>query len=295
MEELGNPAPEADVIANPDTETDEVVTLLSDEETADEETPKDEEPQPRKLKVKIDGQELEVDEEEAARGYQRQADYSRNMQRVQAEMQQAQQARDMYQERIEQFIPDQVAKLQRLQSELNQLATEDPALWVAKQQEFNTEVQRYQMAESEKNRMNDERNAQQQATRHQLLQRSEQALTEAIPEWKNPETRKTEIGTVANIIRGEVSKFFGPETDRIMSEIDSGYYGPLPIVLARKAMLYDNLMQKVAARKSSKSEDTQAPAPVARVRTSGGGSKDPEKMSAEDWVKWREGELRKRA
>lgn len=285
MDELGTPAPEAEIIeANPETETDEVVeTLLSDEETAGEETPKDEPPQPRKLKVKIDGQELEVDEEEAARGYQRQADYSRNMQRVQAEMQQAQKMREAYQERLDAFIPDQVSKLQRLQAELNQLAVEDPAAWVQKQQEFNTEVQRYQMAEAERQQLNQQRQQEQEAYRTQNLQMAQQALLEAVPEWKDAAKREAETKEVTAYM---TEKLGLPQ--EVLHAIHLGDYGHYPVVMARKAMLYDNLMQKVAARKSSKSENTQAPAPVTPMRTTGGQvNKDPSQMDAKEFAAWR--------
>ena len=274
MDETGTP--EQGAIANPETETDEAVDILADieDETADDETPKDDEPKPRKLKVKIDGQELEVDEDEAVKGYQRQADYSRHMQRVQAEMQQAAQARDMYQQRLEQYIPDQVAKLQRMEQELGVLAVEDPAQWVAKQQEFQTELRRYQQAHAEQEKMQQEGQAQQ-------LVMAERAMVDSIPEWKDSTKRKAEAPLVAEYMRTKI----GLSTED-MAAVNGGQFGHAPVVMARKAMLYDQMMQKVAARKSGQSEMTAAPAPVQTVRSSGGASKDPDKMSIEEWMRW---------
>lgn len=302
-EVTGNPAPEPFV----DTQETETTTEASQEDAIldeldteanpeDQETPKDEPPAPRKLKVKIDGQELEVDEEEAAKGYQRQQDYSRNMQRLQAEMQQAEQVKARYSQQLDQFIPESVARIQRLQ----QLAEHhrqngDAAALVEVQYDLSQEVMRYQMANAEKAKIENEREAQNQQYRQQSLVRAEQSVLEAIPEWKNPNIRKAEVAEVTNIIQSEVSKYYGEEAPRVLADINDGLYGSMPIVWARKAMMYDKLMAKVAARKSSNSEETSAPAPVAQVRSSGGGAKDPAQMNAKEFAAWRRKQIANRS
>lgn len=295
MDETGTPT-DLEAEATPDEGTEEVVEILESEEPADEETPKDDEPQPRKLKVKIDGQEFEVDEDEAARGYQRQADYSRHMQQLQAERQQVQQIQARYQQQLEQFIPESVARYTALQQAAEQYRQEGnfEAL-SAVQFDMQVEAARYQQANAERERIMGEQQAQTAAQRQQALQHAERAVLETIPEWKNPETRKAEVAEVAKVIGDYVSKYYGEHAPQVMAEINAGTYGPMPIILARKAMLYDKLMQKVAARKAGKSEETAAPAPARQVRTSGGASKDPDKMSTDEWLKWREGQLKKRA
>lgn len=259
-----------------------------DESAANDESQKEAEPPTRKLRVKIDGQEMEVDEEEAAKGYQRQADYSRNMQRIQAESAQVQQMRESYQQRIEQYIPEQEAKLQRLHQELETLAIDDPAAWVAKQQEFNTELTRYQQAHGEREQLKQERARQEQMQSHQRLQQSEVALVQAIPEWKNAETRKAEAPAVAKFLREKVGL---SESD--LAAVNSGVFGHFPVVLAQKAMKFEALMAKVAARKAGKAEETDAPAPVQSVRSSGGASKNPDKMTTDEWMAWRNKQVRK--
>ncbi len=295
MDETGTPA-DLDADATPDEGTDEVVEILESEEPADEEAPKDDEPQPRKLKVKIDGQEFEVDEDEAARGYQRQADYSRHMQQLQAEKQAAQAERTRYQQQLEQFIPESVARFRALQQAAEQYRQEGnfEAL-SAVQFDMQTEAARYQQANAERERIMSEQQSQIAAQRQQALQHAERAVLETIPEWRNPETRQAEVAEVAKVIGDYVGKYYGEHAPQVMAEINDGVYGPMPIVLARKAMLYDKLMQKVAARKAGRAEETAAPAPVRQVRTSGGASKDPDKMSSDEWLKWREGQLKKRA
>lgn len=290
----GNPELETPSGATQETETEhDDVDLIADElgdedeSTANDETQKEAEPQPRKLRVKIDGQELEVDEEEAAKGYQRQADYSRNMQRIQQEQAEVKQMREIYQQRIEQYIPEQEAKLSRLQQELAVLAVEDPAMWVQKQQEFQTEVQRYQQAHSEREQMNQERARSEQMFSQQRLQQSEVALIQAIPEWKDPAKRQAEAPAVAKFLRESVGL-----SEQDLAAVNNGVFGHVPVVLARKAMQFDALMAKVAARKAGKAEETAAPAPVAQVRSSGGAAKDPDKMTADEWQAWRNKQVR---
>lgn len=300
-EAMGNPDPETQV-ENQETETAaeaDVDALIDSETEADpenDEAPKDEEPQPRKLKVKIDGQEFEVDEDEAAKGYQRQQDYSRHMQALQAEKQQTQAERTRYQQQLEQFIPESVARYNALQQAAEQYRQEGnfEAL-SAVQYDMQAEAARYQQANAERERISGEQQTQAELQRKQALQHAERAVVESIPEWKNPEIRKAEIAEVSKVLGDFVGKHYGEHAAQVMADINDGLYGPMPVILARKAVLYDKLMEKVAARKAGKSEQTSAPAPVSQVRTSGGAAKDPDKMSSAEWLKWREGQLRKRS
>lgn len=295
-DQTGNPELETPTGATQETETEhDDVDLIAaelggeDESTADDESQKDAEPPTRKLRVKIDGQELEVDEEEAAKGYQRQADYSRNMQRIQQEQAEVKQMRDVYQQRIEQYIPEQEAKLNRLQQELAYLAVEDPAMWVQKQQEYQTEVQRYQQAHSEREQMTQERARSEQMFSQQRLQQSEAALVQAIPEWKDPAKRQAEAPAVAKFLRESVGL-----SEQDLAAVNNGMYGHAPVVLARKAMQYDALMAKVAARKAGKAEETDAPAPVTQVKTSGGAAKDPSRMTDAEFAAMRRKQIAQR-
>lgn len=297
-EAQGNPAPEPD-LDNQATETEAEDSVLDTLETevqpADSEAPKDEEPKSLKLKVKIDGQEFEVDADEAARGYQRQADYSRNMQRLQAEMQEAQQIKTRYQQQLEQFIPESETRIRALQQAAEQYRQEGNVEALALvQYDLQAEVGRYQQANAEHSRIQEERQQQAQQQRQIALKQAEQAVMESIPEWKNPETRKAEVQEVTKVITDFVGRHYGDQAQQILSDINDGMYGPMPIVLARKAMLYDKLMAKVAARKAGQSEMTQAPAPVTTVRTSGGASKSPGQMSTEEWMAWRNKQVAKR-
>lgn len=298
----GTPAPETHVETqvtetSAEADVDALIDSETEAETADQEAPKDETPQPRKLRVKIDGQELEVDEEEAARGYQRQADYSRHMQQLAAERQQTQAIQARYQQQLEQFIPESVARYQALQQAAEQYRQEGnfEAL-AAVQYDMQAEAARYQQANAERERIYGEQQAQSVAQRQQALQASTQAVLDAIPEWKKPETYHAEIKEVASVLGDFVGKHYGERASQVMAEINDGLYGPMPVILAREAMLYRKLMAKVAARKAGKSEQTSAPAPAQSVRTSGGStSKDPSQMNAKEFAAWRRQQIANRS
>ena len=292
MDEVNSGTPEleteqSDTQATETGNDDEILVAIDEDEApADDETPKDESPQPRKLKVKIDGQELGVDEEEAARGYQRQADYSRHMQALQAGRQAAAAERTRYQQQLEQFIPESVARFQNLQQAAEQYRQEgNYEALAAVQYDMQAEAARYHQANAEAERIKGDNQAQSAAVAQQALRHAETTVIEAIPEWKNPAVRAAEIKDVAKVLGDFVGKHYGESAPQIMKSINDGLYGAMPIVLARKALLYDKLMAKVAARKAGKSEETSAPAPVQSVRTSGGASKDPDKMSIEEWMR----------
>lgn len=63
--------------------------------------------------------------------------------------------------------------------------------------------------------------------------------------------------------------------------------------MARKAMLYDR-MQK-ASKTNPAPGKTASPVPTMKTKGAAQATKDPDKMSVEEWTKWRESQLKKRA
>ena len=104
------------------------------------------------------------------------------------------------------------------------------------------------------------------------------------------------MAEVSRVLGDFVGKHYGERASQVMADINDGVYGPMPVILARKAMQYDKLMAKVAARKAGKSEETSAPAPAQSVRTSGGStSKDPAEMSPKEFAAWRRKQIANRS
>lgn len=212
------------------------------------------------LKTKVDGQEGKAKLADLLTSYQLRSHLD-NETRAAAEQRKAIQAQAAQMAQAVQARVQHVEDLANVaQAELNRqfqnvdwqtLRVTDPAEYAALYQDFqarqaqlngvmqNVQAQREQFSAQEQQRH--------QEMMHDLRTRSEQVIAEAIPEWKDPEVRGKEVTELAQTIRSEVERFFGGEADRIMKEIDSGYYGPLPIIWARKAALYDRMQSSKAA------------------------------------------------
>lgn len=78
--------------------------------------------------------------------------------------------------------------------------------------------------------------------------------------------------------------------DQVIKEIDAGVYGTLPIILARKAQLYDQLMSKQA-----KPANKAPPPPVTKVGAKATVSKSPEAMTDKEFAAWRQRQIKQRA
>ena len=120
----------------------------SEDEESDDEEAEDTPAPERKLKVTVKGddgtdQEIEVDESEVVKGYQRQADYTRKTQEL---AQREHQAVEILKAKHDEFAQDYLSKAEasraaivqlaglKGEDEMAQLAQSDPAAWVAENQ-----------------------------------------------------------------------------------------------------------------------------------------------------------------
>lgn len=120
----------------------------SDDDESDDEEAEDTPAPERKLKVTVKGddgtdQEIEVDEAEVVKGYQRQADYTHKTQKL---AQREHQAVEILKAKHDEFAQDYLSKAEasraaivqlaglRGEDEMAQLAQSDPAAWVAENQ-----------------------------------------------------------------------------------------------------------------------------------------------------------------
>lgn len=263
----------------------DVLDVIAEETSTEPEQTKE----AAKFRVKIDGTERDATLDELVSGYQKATSADERFRiaaehRKQAEetQKQAEQARSHYQQRLEQFVPDQVQKLHALQAELNTLATDDPAQWVAKKQQFDAEVMKLNHANAERQRMSVEQEQAQHKSHQETIAREAEALSKAIPEWKDEAKAKTERSQIRDFLMkvGYDEKMVDNVSDH------------RAVVLARKAMLYDNLMAKVASRKAAPAEQTAAPAPISEVKSRSPVTKDMERMSTDEWMKTRNKQIR---
>jgi len=225
-----------------------------DDDYDDEEV--DEEPTETLYTVKVDGKEVEVNLEEALKGYQRQEAFTkRSMELAEqrkafaAEVAETKQLRDAYAQQLE-----------LLQTQLQQTnLTEEPD-WAALKNEgystddiffakteFDKQQKQVQQVAAERQKI-----AQQQAQEHeahlkQHLTNQRVEMLERIPEWRNDETREFE--------RKEVIKYAQKRVGFSEEEISSAS-DARAIELLYKAWKWDNLMEK---KPTTKKRTRQAP------------------------------------
>lgn len=218
VEEVETAAPEAE----PETETDDPLVT-----------------------VKIDGKAVEVKLSELKNGYQRQADYTRKTQEVSeakrtadAETQKAQQERQTYAQNLQLLQLQTEAALQQQQGiDWSELRESDPVEYL-KQQRIATEQQaRLSQIYAERQRVEqqDEHEAQQQRAHH--LQDQREQLLAKIPAWKDDAKAKIEKAALREFLL----------TEGYDEEIVGGLADSRAVVIARKAMLYDQMVAKASA------------------------------------------------
>lgn len=232
--------------ANPDVV--EEVQPDNEEDDAQEEQP----PAP-KAKIKIGDEELDV--EEVAAGYMKDADYRRKT----AE---AAEAKRIAQAQIEQVAAERThyanhidTVLQRLQSQLigdqkalAELATENPALWVAENAKFQQRYADYQQAVQERENIGKQQAFEQQQAYSNYLIAENQRLIETLPSWKDPVKRQADEQAIAQVLSSKYGY-----TEQELSQIADSR----AVRVARDAMLWQRHLATVG-----KKATTAPPTPV---------------------------------
>lgn len=233
--ETGEQSPtedEDDAEGQPDAEADA-------EDQSDEQDEDTEEAEPAKtFRVKIDGEEVEVTEDELLRGYSREQDYTRKTQAlaedrkaVQAEKQAAAEARDQYSRHLETVAQIIEANQPRVDQSLRDT---NPAEWSAQMLQHRQWAEQRQAVSAEKERAEREAAQQAEAERLAFVREQQAKLPELIPEWRDTKVAEAES---AKLYGYGVQQGYDPsEMDEV---VDSR-----AVAILRKAMLFDELMAK---------------------------------------------------
>lgn len=199
------PKPEAkETEVEPDADGDEPEPKkVDDEELDDEGDEPDEKLQSRKFKVKADGQELEVEEDELVKGYSRTADYTRKTQAhaerikkfeaeelapVRAERQQYAERLAALAEAVKSLVPEEEPDWGKLREELT------PDEYASTHSQYQTQKQRMDRIRAEQKRVNDLQvdDAVKQLRARVEIEKGE--LVKVLPDWadaeKGPALRK---------------------------------------------------------------------------------------------------------
>jgi hypothetical protein len=190
---------EEELESSEDIEEDDEEFDDEDEELDEEQTNVEEEAlQPQTFTVKVDGQEVEVTQDELINGYSRQQDYTRktqelSQQRKTIEQQQAELAqRDAI---YSQLLPKMEAQLKgelANEPDWNALYEDDPVGYVREKQLWDEKKEKLNAVNAEQQRLQQEALIKQQQQIAQFVEYGNQKLLEIIPEWQNPEVATKE-------------------------------------------------------------------------------------------------------
>ena len=234
--------------------------FIEEDELDEEQTDVEEEaPQLQTFTVKVDGQEVEVTQEELINGYSRQQDYTRKTQEL------AQQRKTIEQQQAElaqrdaiysQLLPKMEAQLNAALGEepdWNALYEDDPVGYVRQKQLWDEQKEKLRAVQAEQERLQQESLIEQQKLIQQQVEEGQQKLLELIPEWQNPEVAAKE--------KAEIAKHAMEVLGYSQEEVNSVYDWRALLGL-RKAWLNDKIVETVKKKPTQK-----APARVARPGT----------------------------
>ena len=241
-----------------DVEDDE--EFFEEDELDEEQTDVEEEaPQLQTFTVKVDGQEVEVTQEELVNGYSRQQDYTRKTQELsqQRKIIEEQQAELAQRDAIySQLLPKMEAQLNASLGEepdWNALYEDDPVGYVRQKQLWDEQKEKLKAVQAEQERLQQESLIEQQKLIQQQVEEGQQKLLELIPEWQNPEVAAKE--------KAEIAKHAMDVLGYSQEEVNSVYDWRALLGL-RKAWLNDKIAETVKKKPTQK-----APARVARPGT----------------------------
>ena len=237
-----------------------IYELEDDEDVEDEHTDVEEEaPQLQTFTVKVDGQEVEVTQEELINGYSRQQDYTRKTQELSQQRKTIEQKQSELEQRdaiYSQLLPKMEAQLNSALGEepdWNSLYEDDPVGYVREKQLWDEQKQKLEAVQAEQQRLQQESFAEQQKIIQQQVEEGQTKLLEVIPEWQNQEVASKEKAEIANY----ATNVLGYTQEEINS-----VYDWRALLGLRKAWLSDKIAENVKKKPTQK-----APARVARPGT----------------------------
>lgn len=209
----------------------------SDDQPTEEEN--DEPPAPRTFRVKVDGEEVEVSEDELVRGYSRTADYTRKTQQLaeqrkqlEAELAPLRAERQRYAASLDQL--DAALQAQAPQEpDWETLRNEDPAEFAATWALWQQYQTRQQAVRAERERVQQQVAADHVAQLRAQVDAERGKLLEALPAWKDSAVAKKERDEL--VAYAKASGY----TDEELASV----YDHRVLLVLRKAMLHDRAVK----------------------------------------------------
>jgi len=220
----------------------EEAEVVPEEEVAAEsdEGSQEAEPEVQLVTVTVNGKTEQIPLEEAVKGYQRQADYSRKTQALSEERKTLDAEKQAVLEERSQYAQLLNALQQQIQSAAPQepdwqkLYETDPMEWVRQREIWRDRQEKMTAAQFEAQRIQTLQAQEQQAQLAKVVQEGRQKLVELVPAWKD--AKKWEADRVGLLDYGQQLGFSADELNAT--------YDPRAVVALYKAMQYDTLMAK---------------------------------------------------
>jgi hypothetical protein len=272
--------------AEPDVQedtSDEVVEETTEEQSEVEEEP-DEEPAPELYTVKVDGKERQVTLDQLKQGFSSQSHIQERLSEIKAAETRNRQVFEQLSQQQQQFL----AYWQQVQQQGfvappampdAQLAYSDPVSYTQQLAEYNAGMAAYQAQQRQIQAAQAQQEAATQAAMQAHIEAQYPVLTEAIPEFRDPQKARDHHAKLTNF-----AKKHGITDEQLASVYDAA-----PLIILDKAMRYDALkaaqVQKKVLPPAAKTVKPTAKRPeppqLARGKII---AKATQSQSGEDWT-----------
>ncbi len=267
-----------------ETESEDVADDES-EESEEEEVEDEDESESTVYTVKVNGQDVEVSEDELIKGYSRQQDYTQKTQQLaeykrqmdaaaqgmQQEIAQTQQMRSQYVDALSTAIDTNYAHLQQYANvDWETLKSQDKEEYLTKRDEYRQAQENIQQLQSKAQEAQQHQEREMQMQHQQVLQEEHAKMVSILPEWANPDTQRAIAKSLSEFA---LSK--GYTQEELAQLVDHR-----SILVLMQAKAYEDMTRKqheVRAKKV-KNKPKVVPAKAKRAKSEAGVSKRREKM-----------------
>ena len=175
------------------------------EESEEDEVEDEDESESTVYTVKVNGQDVEVSEDELIKGYSRQQDYTQKTQQLaeykkqmdaaaqqmQQEVAQTQQMRSQYVEALNQAISVNYGSLQKFANiDWERLKADDREEYLTKRDEYRQAQEQIEGLKAQSDQAQQQQQQEMQVQHQQLLQEEHSKMVSILPEWANPDTQR---------------------------------------------------------------------------------------------------------
>ena len=195
--------------------------------------------------IKIDGKDVEVKLSELKNGYQRQSDYTRKTMEASetrkaadAETAKARQERDVYAQNLTRFQAQLEGTLQEQQkTDWEALLNSDPVEYLRQQHLAQARQAQLQQVYAERQKVDAIQKGEAEQAHASHIQMQQQELLAKLPEWRDAKKADAERAAIRDFL---VKEGFDAQSLNQITDARA-------VVLARKAMLYDQMVSKASA------------------------------------------------